>query len=164
VNHQDETGKTLLHYMAANGNLESVRFLVEHGARDDLRDKQYDGNPLAWAHFNQQYEVRDYLLSRSSNANVLSACGALDRLTQILKENPDLAKQASVAGNTPMHLVCNWLGAAANSALRASIMDVLLAYGGDINATNNDGLTPLGLNQQENIEENVSLLLERGAH
>ncbi|MGD8592651.1 MAG: ankyrin repeat domain-containing protein [Gammaproteobacteria bacterium] len=164
VNHQDETGKTLLHYMAANGNLESVRFLVEHGARDDLRDKQYDGNPLAWAHFNQQYEVRDYLLSRSSNANVLSACGALDRLTQILKENPDLVKQASVAGNTPMHLVCNWLGAAANSALRASIMDVLLAYGGDINATNNDGLTPLGLNQQENIEENVSLLLERGAH
>jgi hypothetical protein len=60
--------------------------------------------------------------------------------------------------------VCNWLGTAASSALRASIMDVLLANGGDINATNDNGLTPLGLNQQENIEENVSLLLERGAH
>jgi ankyrin repeat protein len=137
---------------------------VEHGARDDLRDRQHDGIPLGWAHFNQQYEVRDYLLSRSNNANVLSACGDLDRLTQVLKENPALAWQASVSGNTPLHLVCNWLGAAANSALRASIMDVLLANGGDINATNDDGLTPLGLNQQENIEENVSLLLERGAH
>lgn len=164
VNHQDETGKTLLHYMAANGNLESVQFLVEHGARDDLRDMQYSSIPLGWAHFNQQYEVRDYLLSRSNNANVLSACGALDRLTQLLKETPDLASQASVYGNTPLHLVCNWLGAAANSALRASIMDILLANGGDINATNDDGLTPLGFNQQVNIEENVSLLLERGAH
>jgi len=164
INHQDETGKTLLHYMAANGNLESVRFLVEHGARDDLRDRQYNGIPLGWAHFNQQYEVRDYLLNRSNNTNVLSACGGLDRLTQVLEENPALASQASVSGNTPLHLVCNWLGAAANSALRASIMDVLLANGGDINATNDDGLTPLGLNQQENIEENVRLLLERGAH
>jgi ankyrin repeat protein len=43
-------------------------------------------------------------------------------------------------------------------------MDVLLANGGDINATNDNGLTPLRLNQQENIEENVNLLLERGAH
>lgn len=164
VNHQDQTGKTLLHYMAANGNLDSVRYLVEHGARDDLRDKQYDGIPLGWAHYNQQYEVRDYLLSRSNNANVLSACGDLDRLTQVLEENPALARQASISGNTPLHLVCNWLGTAANSALRASIMDVLLTNGGDINATNDDGLTPLGLNQLENIEENVSLLLERGAH
>ena len=164
VNHQDETGKTMLHFMAANGNLDSVRYLVEHGARDDLRDKQYDGIPLGWAHFNRQYVVRDYLLSRSNNANLLSACGDLDRLMQVLEENPALASQASVSGNTPLHLVCNWLGAAANSALRASIMDVLLANGGDINATNDDGLTPLGLNQQENIEENVSLLLERGAH
>jgi len=164
VNHQDETGKALLHYMAANGNLDSVRYLVEHGAREDLRDKQYDGIPLGWAHFNQQYEVRDYLLSRSNNANVLSACGDLDRLTQVLKENTALARQTSISGNSPLHLVCNWLGAAANPALRASIMDVLLANGGDINATNDDGLTPLGLNQQENIEENVSLLLERGAH
>jgi len=164
LNHQDETGKTLLHYMAANGNLKSVRFLVEHGARDDLRDRQYDGIPLGWAHFNQQYVVRDYLLSRSNNPNLLSACGDLDRLMQVLEENPALASQASVSGNTPLHLVCNWLGAAADSALRASIMDVLIANGGDINATNDDGLTPLGLNLQENIEENVSLLLERGAH
>jgi len=164
VNHQDETGKTLLHYMAANGNLDSVRFLVEHGARDDLRDKHYDGIPLGWAHFNQQYEVRDYLLSRSNNVNVLSACGGLDRLTQVLEENPALASQASVYGNTPLHLVCNWLGTAASSTLRASIMDILIANGGDINATNDNGLTPLGLNQQENIEENVNLLLERGAH
>lgn len=163
VNHQDETGKTQLHYMAANGNLDSVRYLVEHGAQDDLRDKQYDGIPLGWAHFNRQYAVRDYLLSRSNNVNLLSACGDLDRLTQVLIENPALASQASVHGNTPLHLVCNWLGAAANSSLRASIMDVLLANGGDINATNDDGLTPLRLNQQENIEENVNLLLERGA-
>ncbi|MGD8925728.1 MAG: ankyrin repeat domain-containing protein [Thioalkalispiraceae bacterium] len=62
VNHQDETGKALLHYMAANGNLDSVRYLVEHGAREDLRDKQYDGIPLGWAHFNQQIEENVSLL------------------------------------------------------------------------------------------------------
>jgi len=163
MNHQDNNGKCLLHYMAANGNLAGVRFLLGHGAREDLRDHQYQGTALAWAHFNHQTDVLHYLLARSDNANELAACGELDRLKQVLRDNQELAKQTSATGNTPLHLVCNWLGANADVQLRAEMMDVLLQHGADIHALNQDGLSPLALNQQENIEENVTLLLERGA-
>ena len=91
INHQDSKGKCLLHYMAANGNLEGVRFLLEQGAREDLRDNLHQGTALAWAHFCHQAEVRDYLLARSRNVHELAACGELDRLKKVLRENRALA-------------------------------------------------------------------------
>jgi len=163
MDHQDSHGKCLLHYMAAIGNLEGVRFLLEQGAREDLRDHQYHATALGWAHFNHQAEVRNYLIGRTDNTNELAACGELDRLKQVLRENGILARQCSESGNTPLHLVCNWLGATADVKLRAEMMDVLLQHGADINAVNRNGLSPLGLNRQENIMENVTLLLKRGA-
>ena len=163
MDHQDDKGRTLLHFMAVNGNLEGIKTLLDFGARDDIRDGIHNGIPLGWAHFNQQYKVRDYLLSRCNNTNVISACGDINRLEALLRETPELAKQAGFAGNTPLHVVCNWLGASADAALRAAIIDVLLEHGADINAVNDDGLTPLGLNQQEYFEDNVRLFGERGA-
>ena len=163
VDHQDDKGRTLLHIMAGYGNLEGVKYLIEHGARDDLRDNIHNGIPLGWAHFTQHYKVRDYLLSQSNNVNVIAACGDLNRLKTLLQQNSELAREAGFMGNTPLHIVCNWLGASADVSLRASIMDLLLVNGADINAINDNGLTPLGLSEQENIEENVTLLRERGA-
>ena len=60
------SGRTALHQAAANGDLEMVRYLVEHGARTDHKDPVWNGTPLVWArHFSQQ-RVADYLLGLRS--------------------------------------------------------------------------------------------------
>jgi len=164
INRQNDKGKTVLHVAAANGMLESVKFLLAQGAREDLRDKHYQGTAVGWAHFNSQTQVRDYLLSRSDNTVELSACGKLRRLKQVLAQHPALAGKPSQTGNTPLHAVCNWLGSDADYALRASIMDVLLQFGADIHAVNGQGQTPLDLSREVNDDDNVTLLVERGAH
>jgi len=103
-------------------------------------------------------------LSKSENALELSACGSLERLKKVLLTSPGLAKQLSpISGNTPLHLVCNWLGADAGYEVRGKIMDLLIESGSDVNALNDDRLTPLGLYQLENDDDNIDLITERGA-
>jgi len=165
INKQNERGKTVLHVIASNGKLDAVKFLIEQGANLDLRDSDHQGTSVAWAHFSNQPEIRDYLLDHSNNTAELAACGYLGRLKQVLQENAALASKpsSSETGNTPLHLVCNWLGAGADYELRAAIMDLLLNNGADINAPNNKGQMPLDLYIEENNEDNISLLIERGA-
>ena len=54
---------TPLHQAAHAGYLEAVKVLVEYGARQDLRDKLFDGTPLDWAEHAGQAEVAAYLRS-----------------------------------------------------------------------------------------------------
>jgi ankyrin repeat protein len=163
LNFQLDNGRTLCHLLAIHGKLDPLKYLMERGADIELRDKDFSATVVAFAHFNNQYEVRDYLLERSNNTLELSACGRYDRLKRVMHKKPELAKQISASGNTPLHVVCNWLGADANYDIREKIMDLLIDNGADINALNNDGLTPLDLYQLENDDDNIDLMLERGA-
>jgi len=163
IDQQSDNGNTLLHYFSAKGKIEEVRFLLEQGARTDIRDKVHQGTAVGAAHFNYQYVVRDFLLEHSYSIIEMAACGYLDRLRELVVKDPSLVHQQSISGNTPLHLVCNWLGSKADNALRAEIMDILLEHGANINAKNKQELTPLQLNKLENDEDNINLLIERGA-
>ncbi len=52
---------TPLHQAALAGHLETVRLLVERGARTDLVDRLWDATPLEWAEYVGRSEVADYL-------------------------------------------------------------------------------------------------------
>ncbi|MFN7926292.1 MAG: ankyrin repeat domain-containing protein [Bryobacteraceae bacterium] len=52
---------TPLHQAALAGHLDIVKFLVERGARTDIRDKAYDSTPLGWARHGGQAEVAAFL-------------------------------------------------------------------------------------------------------
>jgi len=52
---------TPLHQAAGYGSPELVRFLVERGARADIRDVLWKGTPADWAHHEGRAEVEDYL-------------------------------------------------------------------------------------------------------
>jgi ankyrin repeat protein len=52
--------QTALHGAAYNGNLELVRYLVEHDADLDIEDCSYHSTPAGWAEHNEQQAVVDY--------------------------------------------------------------------------------------------------------
>ncbi|HJR72521.1 MAG TPA: ankyrin repeat domain-containing protein [Luteimonas sp.] len=54
---------TALHQAVAAGSLESVRTLVEAGAKLDIRDKIYRSTPLEWAEYGEHHEIARYLRS-----------------------------------------------------------------------------------------------------
>ncbi|GGC93888.1 ankyrin repeat domain-containing protein [Halopseudomonas salina] len=62
VDHPDSDGCTALHYLAQDGLVEDVRYLVDQGAavNQTCRGKE---TPLKWAHYGKNQPVIDYLLS-----------------------------------------------------------------------------------------------------
>lgn len=55
------THTTPIHQAALNGHLDTVRVLVEHGARLDQRDTIYNATPLGWAEYAGHNEIAEYL-------------------------------------------------------------------------------------------------------
>jgi len=52
---------TPLHQAVAGGHGATVRVLVEHGARLDLKDTLWQGTPAGWAEHEGRTEIREYL-------------------------------------------------------------------------------------------------------
>jgi ankyrin repeat protein len=55
---------TPLHQAIANGHAATARWLVEHGARLDIKDRIFRSTPLGWAEYCQQPEIAVYLRGR----------------------------------------------------------------------------------------------------
>lgn len=52
---------TPLHQAVVHGHLDTVRLLVERGARTDLKDTLFDGTPLGWAEYAGENGIAEYL-------------------------------------------------------------------------------------------------------
>lgn len=52
---------TPLHQAVAGNHLDTVRLLVERGARRDVPDTIFDGTPLGWAEYLKHPEIAEYL-------------------------------------------------------------------------------------------------------
>jgi ankyrin repeat protein len=134
----DRTGKTPLHEAAANGALAAATFLIDHGAEVDARESTYDAAPIGWAaHFDSTEMVR--LLARYSR-EIPTLCyrGCVDRVRELVAEDP---RRARVAGKDG-HTVLWWLPDDEDAAL--ALVELLLAAGVDPSARNKEGTTAAG--------------------
>jgi len=52
---------TALHHAVWSGSMETVKVLVEAGARLDIKDTIYDGTPLGWAEYGKKNDIAHYL-------------------------------------------------------------------------------------------------------
>jgi ankyrin repeat protein len=52
---------TPLHHATGSGSLDTVKVLVEAGAKMDIRDSVHDGTPLGWAEYLKKEDIASYL-------------------------------------------------------------------------------------------------------
>jgi uncharacterized protein len=75
-NHKNWQHFSLLHYFAADGHLEKVRLLLDHGAEVDPIDEEYQSTPLGCAARWGQQETAALLLERGADPNRAGATWA----------------------------------------------------------------------------------------
>ena len=181
VNSQDNNGETPLHRLLGgrmydDRNSDHVRLLLEHGAEVNKRDKD-NQTPFCLAAksgwFRTAQALFDYgadtvvennngkspwkLLSESQ---IYSEDEALDHALLLLKLGVEVNRLDNNK-ETPLHLAIRWY--------RFRLAGFLLENGADTNVENKQGMTPLHILSQSDIEDDRSilyllrLLLKKGA-
>ncbi len=131
----DRTGKRTLHEAAFSNALRAAAFLVERGAEIDPRESTHGGAPIGWAAHGDHIEMVNFLSRHSRNIWTLCFRGYVDRVREVLAEDPGRARVATDDGITPLW----WLPD--DEAQAMEIVELLLAAGADASARSKNGGT-----------------------
>ena len=146
-----ENGRAPLHEAAWSDNAEVVQLLLARGARCEIREREHHATPVGFANHAGHFELRDLLLDHSRDV-----FGRAGQLADLLASDPALARARGAGGHTPVHAV-------KGGPACAQVLDLLLAHGADIDASANDGATPLSSALERGDEALAALLRARGA-
>ena len=182
-----------MHWAVVSGSMETIRTLVQRGARIDLgdRDKQ---TPLHFAVLFGEREIAEYLVSKNPLAADVLALAGLGRTAELRRRGSlgCLAKAEDGQGNCPLHYAAaggsldtvTWLvesgsckigstnamgQSAMHLAARGSgasyrrIVEWLARHGGNVSAGDDDGDTPLHVAVLNGHLDMVERLLSLGA-
>jgi uncharacterized protein len=154
---QDRTGKRTLHEAAASGALRAAAFLIERGAEIDPRESNWGGTPISWAAHGDRQEMVRFLSRHSRNIWALCSCGFVDRVRELLAEDPTRARLVSEGGITPLW----WLPDDDEKAMQ--IVELLIAAGADPSVKSKDGRTAADWARRRGMAA-VASRLETAAH
>ena len=157
ANARDDRGSTPLHYAAAYGSIEAMRFLLASGAAVDARN-DFEATPLMWA-ATEPEKVR-LLVERGADVNLKSKMGR----TAVW-----LAAANDGSFGTVKYLLDH--GAvldgsellAAASANDMATVRLLLEKGADVNVKDPNGSTPLIYAAANGNTRLIEVLLAKGA-
>ena len=165
VNGSNNYGNTSLGVACIYGFDDVVKVLLGHGADTNLLQGVNKLTPLVIACMNGHVSTIKLLLDRGADINyicegrtpLLTACyyGKICVVRYLLQRGAD-ANAYSTTGITPLMAMSGY-------SCNCPLLDLLLEYGGDINAESGEGGCPLSFAAERYRRENVKLLLERGA-
>jgi ankyrin repeat protein len=124
-----------LHHAAYANALDAARLLVARGAEIDPVESNWSNTPLGAAVYSQHQEMIDLLSRYSRDIWELTYAGKIERLREVLAEDPERAR-LSGGGHTPLM----WLQPDDESRAMA-VAKLLIANGADPSPINNDGMT-----------------------
>jgi ankyrin repeat protein len=131
----DATGKRALHEAAVRNATAAARFLIERGAEVDPLESTYQSTPIGWATHSDHREMVELLGRTSRDVWRLTFNGLVDRLRDVLAEDPSRARVSQPDGSTPLW----WLPDDDEKAM--AILELLIAAGTDPSAKNREGRT-----------------------
>jgi len=131
----NETNKRIIHEAAAHNALRVTKLVVERGAEIDPIETTWDTTPIGWAAHADHIDMVEFLSEFSRDIWTLSFWGYVDRLREVLQENPELARLVDNDGITPLW----WLPDDETKAIE--IVELFVAHGADSSHKNNSGRT-----------------------
>jgi uncharacterized protein len=132
----DDQNTRPLNYAAWSNALEAANALVARGAEVDNVEKNYGGTPLGNATHFLYKEVSDFLASRSNDIWNLTYNGYLERLREVLAEQPERAR---VDWDTWSPLL--WLPPD-NEDLALEMAKLYVQHGADPHRRDSNGVSP----------------------
>ena len=167
VTGKDMYGQTVTHYLESSKQLELLKKVIEKGA--PISDKDFrQRTPLILALDNKRLDNVSYLISKGARAEDpddkgntpvmrYALAGKMD-VAQALVEGGVNVKKTNHEGQTLLHILSasGWYAA-------AKVIPLVVERGGNIEARDNEGLTPLAVSIKRKKIKNLEALLAAGA-
>ena len=154
TNAKDENGATALHHAAGNGHKEAAELLIAKGADMAAKDNRSGSTPLHWAAYRGREKVVEVLIAKGAEVNAKAENGntPLDLAVNNEEVATLLRKHGGKLGS---------IHAAARAGNDEAVKE-FLAAGADVNAKNNNGLTPLDVATRGKSTKTVEFLRKKG--
>jgi uncharacterized protein len=147
----DDKNFRALHYTTHCAAAEIAQLLIARGAEVDPFELRYGGTPLTHAVYHRSDMVR-LLAPHSRNFRGLCFAGALDRLRQLLAEEPDLANREDRPGEPALFCLPD------EEEKAVEISELLLSFGADPTFRNPLGQTPAEVARRRGLDDAAALL------
>jgi len=148
----DDKNFRALHFTTHCGAAEIARLLIARGAEIDPFELRYGGAPLTHAAYHQQSEMMSLLAPHSRNFRGLCYAGAVDRLRQLLAEEPDWANREDRPGEPALFCLPD------DEEKAVEIAELLLSFGADPTFRNPLGQTPAEVARRRGLDDAAALL------
>ena len=166
INAIDEDGRTVLMISCQMGNVEAINVLLNAGADSNITDT----NSGTWIHYavdgGCSKETLQIIIEYGANVNALDKNNSTALMLACQKGNVEAIKVLLNAGagsnitDTNGH---TWIHYAVASDCSKETLQIIIEYGGDVNALDKNNSTALMLACQKRNVEALNVLLSAGA-
>ena len=143
-----------LHYTTHCGAAEIARLLIARGAEVDPFELRYGGTPLTHASYQGRAEMVELLVPHSRNFRGLCFAGAVDRLRELLSEEPDRANREDRAGEPALFCLPG------DDEKAVEVAELLLSFRADPTFKNPLGQMPAQAARRRGLDEAAAVLEE----
>ena len=144
-----------LHAAAIEGSVRAVKLLIERGADVNAREEGYDATPLGWAVHAMQARTIDVLVPHSRDTWNLCGLGRVDRLRELIAENPDIARRVYAQGP---HAWTDLMNLPDDDETAETIVKLYMSHGANLTARNPNGLTAADIAMRRGMVKVAALL------
>jgi ankyrin repeat protein len=148
----DDHRQQAMHEAASFNALRSAELLIRRGAEIDPREVHWRATPLGFAIYGKRQEMIDLLGRYSRDPWHLTFTGKVDRLREVLAEEPALANAAHPDGTTPLMRLPD------DDVRAREIVELFLSSGADPTRRNAAGKTAADLASERAMSEIAALL------
>ncbi|MEA1651303.1 ankyrin repeat domain-containing protein [Nitrospirillum sp. BR 11164] len=148
----DDHNCRALHFAAHAGAVEVARLLIARGAEVDPFDGRYGGSPLTHALYHGQWDMVDFLAGHSRNFRGLCLAGKVDRLRELLTEEPDRSNRQDRPGEPALFRLPD------DPETAVEVAELLLSFGADPTFRNPLGQTPAEAARRRGLDDAADVI------